>query len=256
MSTSISTNPTAHCVHTTADRTALRWEIAILLVITFGMSGVRSLLRMIEKFAAPAPLGQQSTTLNSVQSRLPWLDPLFQVLSSAALCAWGGMAVFLLLRHIPALGLQWRFRGSDMLHGCGLAAIIGIPGLAFYATALQFNLTTSVEPSNLGNSWLELPLLVLNSWANGFAEELIVIVWLATRLRQLNVNWVWIFIASSVLRGSYHLYQGPSAGVGNIVMGVVYLYYYKKTGRIWPLVIGHALIDTVAFVGFAAGVRI
>lgn len=237
-------------------KTALRWELFLVLAITLGMSGVRATLRLVEAIAAPEPLNEQNTTLNDAQSALPWLDPLFQFLSSCTLFAWGGLAIFLLLRHVPAQGLQWRFRSSDALHAMGLAAIIGLPGLAFYALALQLNLTTNVEPSGLAGNWAELPLLVLNSWANGFAEELIVIVWLATRMRQLNISWRWVFAASSLLRGSYHLYQGYSAGVGNIIMGLIYLYYFKKTGRIWPLVIGHALIDSIAFVGFAAGVRI
>ena len=43
-----------------------------------------------------------------------------------------------------------------------------------------------------------------------------------------------------------------SAGFGNIIMGLVYGFFYAKTGRIWPLVIAHFLIDAVAFVGYTA----
>ena len=50
----------------------------------------------------------------------------------------------------------------------------------------------------------------------------------------------------------YHLYQGFSAGVGNIIMGVVFAWFYQRTNKIWPLVIAHFLIDAVAFVGYAA----
>lgn len=242
--------------NTVNTKAALRWEIFLLLAITFGMSGVRASLRLLEAIVNPKPLNQQDTTLNNAQSAVPWLDPLFQILSSTTLFAWGGLAVFLLLCHAPARGLKWGFRGKDVLHGVGLAAIIGLPGLAFYAAALQLGLTKNVQPSGLSGNWAELPLLVLNSWANGFAEEIVVIVWLVNRLRQLDVRWGWVFVGSAVLRGSYHLYQGYSAGVGNIIMGLVYVYYFKKTGRIWPLVIGHALIDSIAFIGFAAGVRV
>ncbi len=58
-------------------------------------------------------------------------------------------------------------------------------------------------------------------------------------------------MASSVLRGTYHLYQGFGAGLGNLVMGLVFGYAWTRTGRLWPLVIAHGLIDTVAFVGYA-----
>lgn len=116
---------------------------------------------------------------------------------------------------------------------------------------MHLGLSKQVVPTGLDESWWRIPLLILNSWANGFAEELVVVAWLSTRLRQLRISWAWVFAASALLRGSYHLYQGYSAGLGNIIMGVIYLWYFKRTGRIWPLVIGHGLIDTVAFVGYA-----
>jgi membrane protease YdiL (CAAX protease family) len=56
---------------------------------------------------------------------------------------------------------------------------------------------------------------------------------------------------SSLLRGAYHLYQGFGAGLGNIAMGLVFGYAWQRTKRLWPLVIAHGLIDTVAFVGYA-----
>ena len=57
--------------------------------------------------------------------------------------------------------------------------------------------------------------------------------------------------ASAVLRGSYHLYQGVSAGFGNVAMGLIFGYFYHRTGRIWPLVAAHFVIDAVAFLGYA-----
>ncbi len=234
-------------------RTALRWELLLVLGITFGTSGLRAIARLVEATVSPEALNEQKATLNQAQSVLPWLDPILQLLSSGVLFAWGGLAIFLLLRHLPtpALVRSWRLRGRDWLHGAGLAAIIGLPGLAFYLGAVHLGLSKQVVPTGLDESWWRIPLLILNSWANGFAEELVVVAWLSTRLRQLRISWAWVFAASALLRGSYHLYQGYSAGLGNIIMGVIYLWYFKRTGRIWPLVIGHGLIDTVAFVGYA-----
>lgn len=237
----------------TSDRTALRWELLLVLGITFGTSGLRAIARLVEATVSPEALNEQKATLNQAQSTLPWLDPILQLLSSGVLFAWGGLAIFLLLRHLPtpALVRNWRLQGRDWLHGAGLAAIIGLPGLAFYLGAVHLGLSKQVVPTGLDESWWRIPLLIVNSWANGFAEELVVVAWLSTRLRQLRISWAWVFAASALLRGSYHLYQGYSAGLGNIIMGVIYLWYFKRTGRIWPLVIGHGLIDTVAFVGYA-----
>lgn len=232
-----------------ADRRAIRWELLIVLAVTFGASGVRSALRLLEAATRPENLNEQTTTLNARQSTLAWLDPAFQLISTGVLVAWGGLALFLLLRHVPpALSLRPRWR--DALPGAGLAALIGVPGLAFYVGAVQLGLSKEVVPTGLDRSVQDLVLLVLNSWANGFAEEILVVAWLCCRLRQLRVPWVWVFLASAVLRGSYHLYQGYSAGLGNMVMGLVFVWFFYRTGRVWPLVIAHGLIDTVAFVGY------
>ena len=242
------------------DRRALRIELALLLAVTFGASGLRATLRLVEALTDPTPLNEQEALLNQSQSHLAWLDPAFQLITSGVLLAWGGLAAFLLLRHLPPqpaehppsrAGLRLRIRAKDWPHGAGLAALIGLPGLAFYALAVHLGASKVVVPSGLGEHWWTLPSLLLNAWANGVAEELIVVAWLATRLRQLNVRWPAIFAASALLRASYHLYQGISAGLGNAVMGLVFIEYFRRTGRVWPLIIVHGLIDTVAFAGYA-----
>lgn len=244
------------------DRRALRVELALLLAVTFGASGLRATLRLVEALTDPTPLNEQEALLNQSQSHLAWLDPAFQLITSGVLLAWGGLAAFLLLRHLPPqsaehltsrAGLRLRIRAKDWPHGAGLAALIGLPGLAFYALAVHLGASKVVVPSGLGEHWWTLPSLLLNAWANGVAEELIVVAWLATRLRQLNVRWPAIFAASALLRASYHLYQGLSAGLGNAVMGLVFIEYFRRTGRVWPLVIAHGLLDTVAFAGYALG---
>ncbi|OFO15245.1 abortive phage infection protein [Corynebacterium sp. HMSC22B11] len=244
------------------DRRALRVELALLLAVTFGASGLRAILRLVEALTDPTPLNEQEALLNQSQSHLAWLDPAFQLITSGVLLAWGGLAAFLLLRHLPPqsaehltsrAGLRLRIRAKDWPHGAGLAALIGLPGLAFYALAVHLGASKVVVPSGLGEHWWTLPSLLLNAWANGVAEELIVVAWLATRLRQLNVRWPAIFAASALLRASYHLYQGLSAGLGNAVMGLVFIEYFRRTGRVWPLVIAHGLLDTVAFAGYALG---
>ena len=52
------------------------------------------------------------------------------------------------------------------------------------------------------------------------------------------------------LRGSYHLYQGFGAFIGNVVMGLVFGEWFRRRGRVMPLVIAHTLLDIVAFVGY------
>jgi membrane protease YdiL (CAAX protease family) len=55
---------------------------------------------------------------------------------------------------------------------------------------------------------------------------------------------------SALIRGSYHLYQGFGGFVGNLVMGLIFARLYRRWGRVMPLLLAHALIDTTAFVGY------
>ena len=43
--------------------------------------------------------------------------------------------------------------------------------------------------------------------------------------------------------------RGLGGFAGNVVMGVVFCLLYRRWGRVMPLVLAHALIDTIAFVG-------
>ena len=63
---------------------ALRSEILIVLVITFGISGVRSALRLTDALLNPAPLNEQSVTINASQSTLPLIDICLLYTSDAA----------------------------------------------------------------------------------------------------------------------------------------------------------------------------
>lgn len=233
------------------DRRAIRIEIGVMLAVTFGVSALVAVLQLAD--ALLSGLGAHRVRLNPNQSRYDLINLGLNLVSVSQLVAWGGLALYLLWRSgiRPAdIGLdriRWR---SDGLRGMGLAAVIGIPGLLLYLAARHLGLNAAVEPSGLHNSWWRIPVLVLAAFANGFAEEVVVVGYLITRLRQLGLSERRAVLASSALRAVYHLYQGIGAGVGNFIMGVVFGYTWCRTGRLWPLVIAHGIIDTVAFVGY------
>ena len=54
---------------------------------------------------------------------------------------------------------------------------------------------------------------------------------------------LWLVVAArAVLRGSYHLYQGFGAFVGNAVMGVVFALFFLRFKRVMPLIVAHSLL--------------
>jgi membrane protease YdiL (CAAX protease family) len=235
------------------DRRGLRIEIGVMLAVTFGVSAVTAVLQLID--GVLSGLAGRRVRLNPNLSRYDLINLGLNLASVAQLVAWGALALYLLWRSgiSPArLGLarlRWR---ADVLGGLGLAAVIGIPGLLLYVGARWLEMNAQVEPAALHDSWWRIPVLVFSAFANGFAEEVVVVGFLITRLKQIGLSQNRAILASSVLRGLYHLYQGFGAGLGNLAMGLVFGYAWCRTGRLWPLVIAHGVIDTVAFVGYVA----
>lgn len=233
-------------------RRTLRIEIAVMLAVTFGLSAYTALLKLIE--AVILGLSGRIVALNPRRSPIDLIDMGLNLAGVFQLLAWGALGLYLLWRSGfgPAqIGLgrpRWR---RDGLGGVGLALLIGLPGLALYQVARILGLNASVEPAELYDTWWRIPVLLLIAFANGWAEEVIVVGFLITRLRQLRFSPVAAVVASSLLRGVYHLYQGFGAGLGNIAMGLVFGYVYVRTGKLWPLIVAHGLIDSVAFVGYA-----
>jgi membrane protease YdiL (CAAX protease family) len=236
------------------ERRAIVFELVIVFTVTLGMSGLRSLLNLVDSLLRPEPLAQQQVALNVPQATLDLIDLLKQLLSAAQLFAWGALGLYLLWRagsRLADVGLDRRFVGGDVLRGVGLAALIGIPGLGLYLVAYAVGASLEVVPTTLTDTWWRPIALVVSAAGNAWAEEMLVIGYLITRLRQLGFGENKSLLVSSVLRGSYHLYQGFGGFVGNVVMGLVFGRVWQKTNRLWPMVIAHTLLDVVAFVGYS-----
>jgi uncharacterized protein len=235
-----------------ASRRTLRLEVFIVLAVTFGLAAVTAALQLVDSVLRT--LSKQTIPLIPRRSYFDLVDLGLNLASIAQLLAWGALGLYLLSRSGIGprdIGLgrpRWK---ADVLGGIGLAALIGVPGLALYVLARVIGLSASVVPTTLTDTWWRIPVLILAAFANAWAEEVIVVGYLLTRLRQLGAGGTRALVYSSVLRGAYHLYQGFSAGLGNFAMGVVFCFVWRRSGRLWPLIVAHGLIDTVAFVGYA-----
>ncbi|MCP8998875.1 CPBP family intramembrane metalloprotease [Pseudarthrobacter sp. RMG13] len=245
-------------------RRRLRIEVWIVLGLSLGQSAVYSVVQLLDKMTR-APLAEGTSTLNRSQSPREYFDLTYQLLdiifalvpvllviyfltdqrqSGSGLSAQGGSA-------FRKLGFNFARPGRDLLQGFGLAAVIGIPSLGLYAAGRALGITTAIIPSALDSYWWTVPVLVLSALRHAVVEEVIVVGYLLDRFGKFGWSMPLAIFTSSMLRGSYHLYQGFGPFIGNAVMGVVFAWLYTKTKRIMPLVIAHALLDIVAFVGFS-----
>jgi membrane protease YdiL (CAAX protease family) len=236
-------------------RAVLRNEVLLVLGVSLGSSAVYSVLSFIEKATRAVALAQQTTTMNdSVTPDRPWLDLAIQLTRITLLAVPALLAIHLLRRDHPAalseLGIDRHHPGFDAGTGAALALMIGIPGIGLYLATHALGINTAVAASNLVNAWWVVPVLVLSAAGNGILEEIVVIGYLMTRLRDLGCKDAQIVAASALLRGTYHLYQGWGAFIGNAVMGVVFGLFFLRFKRVLPLIIAHTLLDVGAFVGY------
>lgn len=237
-------------------RRGLGWEIVGVLGVSLGMSGVFALLDLI-RAEVTVKGGISATTANVVQGRASsyeWLDVLDR-LAGLVHGIFPAVLVLALLARNPGgsgfgVGLDFRRLGREAAQGVGFLALIGLPGLALVWAAHVFGLNASLQVVDFPDVWYRLPYLVLSAAQNGVYEEVVVVAYLLTRLRQFGWSDGRALTVSAVLRGSYHLYQGFGGFLGNLVMGLIFGWWFQRTRRVLPLAIAHTLLDVASFVGY------
>lgn len=234
----------------------LKVEVWIVLGLSLGMSGIYSAVALIDKATRPGGVRKSTATLNSNNNPREWFDFTYEVLGLVSAMVVVALVLYLLSidRGQPSvfrrIGLDLRRKRLDAWWGFVLFASIGIPGLAFYFVGRWLGITAEIIPAPDLAYWWTGALLILAALKNALLEEVVVIGYFMTRLKQLGWGAPATIVTAAALRGSYHLYQGVGPGIGNFVMGLVFGYFFHRTQRVMPLVIAHTLLDVVAFVGY------
>jgi membrane protease YdiL (CAAX protease family) len=229
-------------------------EIWLVLGLSLGQSAVYSVISLVAKLTAEGPLAAQKVTLNASVSTRPYLDLTYQLAGVAFALVPAVLALWLLsgpaLAGTRRLGLDLRRPLPDLGAGGRLALLVGLPGLGLYVAGHWLGITATVIPAGIADRWWTVPVLVLQALKNGLVEEVVIVGYLMTRLRELSWPTWAVLGCSSVLRGTYHLYQGFGPFLGNAVMGLLFGEYFRRRGRVMPLVVAHTLIDVASFVGY------
>lgn len=233
-------------------------ELLAVLGVSYGMSGISAFLSFLRaqiqinkgagfRGVATAPLNSGKQTV------YPWLDIADQLADVLSGLMPAFLAIVLLLRSPggPGLGIGLdRLRVKEIVQGLGFAALIGVPGLGLVYGARKLGLNAQIVVTDFPDVWYRIPVLLLDAFQDGAAEEIVVLAFVLTRLRQLGWSNERALITGAVIRGSYHLYQGYGGFVGNAVMGLIFGWWFQRTRRVWPLLIAHFVIDAVSFIGY------
>lgn len=231
-------------------------ETWLVLGVSLGSSALYALLRIVDRLTRPEPLGSQTAAMNtSVTPDRPWLDLAYQLLGIGLALVPAFLALHLLRRddaraHLT-MGFDLRRPAGDLWRGLVLAAVVGIPGLGFYLLARELGFNTTVATANLGDAWWTVPVLVLAAAQNAVLEQVVMIGYLFRRWSEAGWGRWRIITVSALIRGTYHVYQGFGAFLGNVAMGLLFGWLYTRTRRLMPLVVAHTVLDVVAFVGYA-----
>jgi membrane protease YdiL (CAAX protease family) len=218
-------------------------EVFVVLSLSLLASAVFAILSFLE-----APL--RGVTVVSVDQNPHVERQVFGILFGLA-PVW--LVTYLVRRDgegLRGIGLSLDRPGQDLVRGLALFAVVAVGGIGVYLGAVALGVNRFVVPVPPLGHWWTVPVLVMTAAQAALLEEIVVVAYLVTRLRQLGLTEIAAIGSSALLRGTYHLYQGWGGFGGNLAMGLLFGLFFVRTRRAWPIVVAHFLLDVGAGVGY------
>jgi membrane protease YdiL (CAAX protease family) len=226
-------------------RRTLAEETVVVLSLSLLASAVYAILSLLEHPISGirvASVNQSTQLVRQVVGVLFGLAPVWLV-------------AYLVRRNgegLRGIGLAADRPRQDLVRGLLLFAVVGLGGIGVYLASVELGVNRFVVPVPPLGHWWTVPVLLLNAAEAALLEEVVVVAYLVTRLRQLGLTEIAAIGSSALLRGTYHLYQGWGGFLGNLAMGLLFGFVFVRTRRAWPIVIAHLLLDVGAGLGYLA----
>lgn len=212
-----------------------RVEFGFILVGAFGYFAVKSLLAVFHPSAVP-PISEK---------HLEFLL-IYESIALMVLC------VFLYWRGWTVMRFGLKPTPKDTLIGLGLWLAV----YAAYALVWTVAMAMSLRPSYAGSYQsltmhnLSVPTAIAISVLNPIFEETFLCGYIVTAAKQAGHTITGINV-SVAIRVFCHLYQGSLGVIAIIPLGLIFAWWYARTGRLWPVLIAHAIFDAMALLKFA-----
>jgi membrane protease YdiL (CAAX protease family) len=215
-------------------------ELAIVILGAFGVLFATTLLTLLTRTGAADPGSMGWYSGGHLLSII-----LYEVPVGAAVLA------FLRLRGWSLARLGIRITPIETLVGFGLGFLAE---LAIYATLFAFvvaapDFTKAMAAAQAKPGGFGLWTAIVFAIVNPAFEEIFVCGYVITVLKERTDVSTAITI-STAIRLLYQLDQGALAFIGVVPFGLVVAWWYARTGRLWPVIVAHALADFVALVGY------
>jgi membrane protease YdiL (CAAX protease family) len=120
--------------------------------------------------------------------------------------------------------------------------------VAFFLTSLLTTDLTKQAEALVAPS-LDLYAVVAASVINPFFEELFVCAYVITTVKKSRSD-TFALNVSIGIRMAYHLYQGAIGFISIIPFGFIFGYWYLRTGRLWPVIVAHAIFDLIGLLNY------
>jgi membrane protease YdiL (CAAX protease family) len=210
-----------------------RVEFAIVIAVAFGYFILTSII--IALHPAPEAHISEAHLQGLIIYELPVLIALL---------------LFLHLRGWTLARVGLRPSVEDTLVGLGLlvAAYAGAEALWMVVQAIFPEAVRAAADVHLVAPGFALITVLLACALNAVFEELFVCAYVISSLKGAVSPWSAIN-TSVAIRLLYHLYQG-SLAISVIAFGLVFAYWYARTGRAWPLIVAHGAADLLGLAAY------
>ena len=138
---------------------------------------------------------------------------------------------------------------KDTVIGIGLAAVGYVVYLMIWMAASSIVPGLAHSLHGVAGGGLSLTTVIAVAVLNPVFEEVFVCGYVISALK--TGRGVYFAVNVSVaIRLAYHLYQGALGVMGIVPLGLIFGHWFARTGRIWPVVVAHALFDFIALLAF------
>lgn len=210
-----------------------RAELLVVFGITLGISAILTIRQ--------GPFGQFDFGQSRLLTTIAW-----EVGVSALLWPWLSRRGWALGRIAGAPG-AW-----DLPRGIGLAVVayagVFASFVAWYVTALAtLQSATAIPMVGHASPAVVAAMCIINPVFEEF-------LWLAYGLTAFSPFGLRVaMLASIALRTAVHAYQGLLAVITILPVAVIFTVYYVRTRRLWPVIVAHMIVDTLALMRVVHG---
>jgi membrane protease YdiL (CAAX protease family) len=210
-------------------------EFAIVVLVAFGYVVVISVLAAFGRY----PQAGQLTDRHLISLLIYELALLALLLGFLRVRGWT------LHRFGIRLGAGETLIGFALAGGAYLAYVV----VVYTVYAAWPRAAYAITSPNISSSGISLATVIAVSIVNPVFEEVFVCGYVIAALRKSRSPCVGVHV-SVAIRLLYHVYQGAIAAIGVVPFGLIMALWYRRTGRLWPVIVAHGLTDFPALLRF------